>query len=306
MCTMNLIASTWRGMSNEAAAPKVSVIVPAFNAALFLERALNSVLTQTMPDFEIIVVDDGSSDATLEIARKAAACDSRIRVLQNERNLGLSMSRNRAIGVARGEWVAFLDADDLWSSERLAQMLAVANEADVVSDDINIYIPHNSEITCAWGEIWSLLLHQSVDVTKCPRQVNILEFVRHDLGLLKPLIRRSFLEQHSLVHKSHLRIVPDFSLYFEILASGARWLQLPNRFYYYYRHPSSLSNANMRQMCQEIIAADKILLKHPAALENARLADALKRHIHEFQGWVYILSIKDLLRRGLIVQFVRL
>src|SRR5215217_3734904 len=107
-----------------AVAPRVSVIVPAYNAAGYLERALASALAQTMPDLEVIVVDDASSDTTFEVACKIAARASRVRVLRNERNSGENASRNRAISTARGEWIALLDADDEWLPERLERMLA--------------------------------------------------------------------------------------------------------------------------------------------------------------------------------------
>src|SRR5918998_3254804 len=85
--------------------PRVSVVIPAFNVAGCLERALDSALNQTIPDLEILVVDDGSSDATLEVACRVAARDSRIRVMRNERNLGIGASRNRAFNEAQGEWL---------------------------------------------------------------------------------------------------------------------------------------------------------------------------------------------------------
>src|SRR5215210_2650966 len=120
---------------NETITPRVSVIVPAYNAAGFLKRALHSALAQTMPDLELIVVDDASSDATLALAREVAARDPRVRVLQNERNRGMYPTYNRAIDAARGEWIAALDADDVWLPERLEQMLAVSAGEDAVSDD---------------------------------------------------------------------------------------------------------------------------------------------------------------------------
>jgi succinoglycan biosynthesis protein ExoO len=120
---------------DEATTPRVSVIVPAYNAAGFLKRALHSALAQTMPDLELIVVDDASSDSTLALARDVAARDPRVRVLHNEHNRGMYATYNRAIDVARGEWIAALDADDVWLPERLERMLAVADGEDMVSDD---------------------------------------------------------------------------------------------------------------------------------------------------------------------------
>src|SRR5919112_446276 len=120
--------------------PRFSLIFPAYNAAGFLKRALHSALAQTMPDFELIVVDDASSDSTLALAHEVAARDPRVRVLHNERNRGMYATYNRAIDAARGEWVAALDADDVWLPERLERMLAVADGEDMVSDDQLIFL----------------------------------------------------------------------------------------------------------------------------------------------------------------------
>ena len=90
----------------------VSVIVPAYNAEKTLERALSSILAQTLKQIEVIVVDDGSRDATREIARKFSAQDSRVRVIEKDVNEGLSAARNSGIAAATGEYIGFVDSDD--------------------------------------------------------------------------------------------------------------------------------------------------------------------------------------------------
>lgn len=104
-------------------APLVSVIMPAYNAGRFLEAAIRSVMDQTVADWELLVLDDGSSDDTLAIARRLAQGDSRIRVLPNERNMGVAKTRNRGFDLCRGEYVALLDSDDVWLPNKLERQL---------------------------------------------------------------------------------------------------------------------------------------------------------------------------------------
>ncbi|WP_460451783.1 glycosyltransferase family 2 protein [Alsobacter sp. SYSU BS001988] len=101
--------------------PFVSVIVPAFNAAGTLETTMGSVLDQTLEDFELIVVDDGSSDRTGDVVRRLA-CDDRRIIYLRKVNGGVASARNAGLAVACGEYVAFLDADDVWHPEFLERM----------------------------------------------------------------------------------------------------------------------------------------------------------------------------------------
>ncbi len=109
----------------------VSVIIPAYNAQAYLGECLESVLAQSFYDWEAIVVDDGSTDCTFEIAQKYSALDRRIRVLSTD-NKGVSSARNSAISCIKGEWFTFLDSDDMLYPYALRAMLDVAEGADVI------------------------------------------------------------------------------------------------------------------------------------------------------------------------------
>jgi len=108
--------------------PRVSVIVPAYNAAWWVRRLLESVAAQSMPDFECVVVDDGSTDDTAVIVEAFCASDSRFRCIRQQ-NLGVAEARNRALGAARGEFVAPVDADDLWHRDYLLEMTRALDSA---------------------------------------------------------------------------------------------------------------------------------------------------------------------------------
>jgi glycosyltransferase involved in cell wall biosynthesis len=100
-------------------APLVSVIIPTYNRADLVRQALASVKAQTYRDFEIVVVDDGGTDGTFE----ALAAGREIRVLRHPSRRGVSAARNTGIAAARGEWLAFLDSDDLWLPDKLARQI---------------------------------------------------------------------------------------------------------------------------------------------------------------------------------------
>lgn len=106
----------------------VSIIMPAFNAEEYIEQAIQSVLRQTYTDWELIVIDDGSSDNTATILSKLADFDSRILFFENKKNSGASYTRNRAVEMAKGEWIAFLDSDDLWEPQKLEKQVALCDK----------------------------------------------------------------------------------------------------------------------------------------------------------------------------------
>lgn len=114
--------------------PIVSVIMPAYNAEAFIEDAIASVQAQTMAQWELLVVDDGSTDKTREILRRLAETDGRIHPVAGKGRQGAAASRNQAMDLAKGQYLAFLDADDLWRPEKLERQLALAEStgADLV------------------------------------------------------------------------------------------------------------------------------------------------------------------------------
>lgn len=99
--------------------PKVSVLMPAYNAEQYIDEAIQSILHQTMQDFELIIVDDGSTDGTWGVVQGYVSRDARIRSYKNDSNVGVSKTRNRLLALAEGEYVAWQDADDISIKHRL-------------------------------------------------------------------------------------------------------------------------------------------------------------------------------------------
>lgn len=109
--------------------PMVSVVMPVYNASRFLEEAVSSVLNQTYQNLELIMVDDCSTDRSLEIAYSFSEKDSRVKVLALSRNGGVANARNKGIAAAEGKYIALLDSDDFWESAKLEKQIALMERA---------------------------------------------------------------------------------------------------------------------------------------------------------------------------------
>ena len=123
-------------MTEEIEKPKISVIMPSYNRAPLLGRAIGSVLVQQMDDLELIVVDDGSKDDTRQVL--SGYQDQRLHIVLFEENRGIGAARQVGVSYATGEWVSFLDADDLWHPEKLSNDLSVLerhSEIDLLFDN---------------------------------------------------------------------------------------------------------------------------------------------------------------------------
>ncbi len=135
----------------------VSIIMPSWNTGRFIAKSIQSVINQTYTNWELIIADDCSSDNTDEIVNSFH--DKRIIYLKNDKNLGAAFTRNRAIREAKGEWIAFLDSDDLWLPEKLEKQINFMNnnryvfsyheyvKIDENSNSLNIYVSGPDVVT---------------------------------------------------------------------------------------------------------------------------------------------------------------
>ena len=114
--------------------PKISVIIPMYNSN-YVKEAVDSVINQTLQDIEIIIVDDGSTDDSLQICKKNYSNNKRVKILQNESNLGSAFARNKGLDVATGKYICFLDSDDILLPQACQSFYKTATKfnADVVA-----------------------------------------------------------------------------------------------------------------------------------------------------------------------------
>jgi len=109
----------------------VSIITPSYNSEKFIEDCVNSVLSQSYTDWELLIVDDCSNDNSRDIISELAAKDGRIKPIFLEKNVGAAEARNVAIRQAKGKYIAFLDSDDLWESQKLEKQLSFMKDKDI-------------------------------------------------------------------------------------------------------------------------------------------------------------------------------
>lgn len=162
----------------------VSVIMPAFNDERFIGEAISSVLNQTYPYLELIVVDDCSIDNTIKIVEQFS--DTRLHLYSNEKNMGAAYSRNLAISKAKGDYIAFLDGDDVWLENKIEKQLFFMVQNNILFSSCNYeVIDENSE-------------SKGVVVT-APKKITHSKFLRSSyIGCLTAMYKRSVFENLSI------------------------------------------------------------------------------------------------------------
>jgi succinoglycan biosynthesis protein ExoO len=218
-----------------------SVIIPAYNVSGIIARAIRSAAAQRFPPLEILVINDCSTDDTIEVVNALEREIPSLRLLSTPTNGGPSAARNVGLRAARAEWIALLDADDAWKPGRLERLsdVAFATSADFVADDL---------------VMWDII----ADVEFKPpfyqfpepqKQIGLLDVLRAEddfnrskstFGLMKPIMRRKFLADHKLEYDESIDFAEDMVLYVESLFNGAKIIMI-NEAYYIYSVPSAPS-----------------------------------------------------------------
>ena len=114
--------------------PFVSVVMPSYNAEKYISEAIQSVIAQTYENWELLIIDDCSTDSTANIVKQFSDVDSRITLYSNPKNMGVALTRNKGMNLAKGSWIALLDSDDVWHKDKLEKQLVAAENtgADII------------------------------------------------------------------------------------------------------------------------------------------------------------------------------
>ena len=222
---------------------KLSVIIPCYNAERYLGECLDSVLSQSETDFEVILVDDGSRDGTLAIARDYASRDARVTALHQE-NAGVCAARNLGLDRARGEWVTFVDADDLLVPDAFSAMLGAADgAADMV------VCAHETFDAAGNTQLFQPQTRWFALDAQRKRRAVALRLIEGD-SVLNIMCNK--LHRRALIEREGLRLVPGLALAEDALfnleaALCGREIRYVNRVTYRYRtHAASATQTRAR------------------------------------------------------------
>ncbi|MCB9988458.1 MAG: glycosyltransferase family 2 protein [Rhodospirillales bacterium] len=273
----------------------ISVIIATYNVESYIERAIQSALTQESVDLEVIVVDDRSTDGTLAVAQ--AISDPRVKCLQLPENGGPGAARNAGIAVAGGNWIAVLDGDDAYAPGRLRRCLdrAAQAKADIVVDNLLI-CPETDTDPFPMFPAARLAEMKTLDLAAFIRG-KLDQFSAYTLGYLKPVFAAAFLKRHDLSYPLDIRNGEDYLLLAESLACGAVCAIDPAAGYLYTARTGSVSHRLSSDDVARVLTGDERFLARHALETKAKKAQQVRtfqlRDMHAFCLMVESIKQRD-------------
>lgn len=251
----------------------VSIIMPAYNAEKYIADAIKSVLAQTYTNFELIIVNDGSKDKTLEIIKSFK--DERIKIIDLKENKGVSNARNLALDEARGKWIAFSTADDLWKLHRLDYLLFKISQFEYgkyfISDDVSLCYETKNGKTLEYGEQLRLWFP---NIYKRFNNSDLLEVALSDFLYLvfQPIIPINIIRENGLYFSTDLNFGEDLIFYTKLYEIGLRLLIINRSFYLYRIRPGSLTDLNIHELRHKVLALERYIENEKDFSSNSRKA----------------------------------
>jgi glycosyltransferase involved in cell wall biosynthesis len=241
--------------------PLISIVIPAYNCALYVEETFRSVQKQSFTDWEIIFVNDGSTDSTAEVLARLASEDARVKVIE-QLNARQGKARNNGIFHAQGEWIAFLDADDLWPENKLSLQFNKTLEAnvDLSFTDGFICLGNNMNLREFRFGVTDKLYHG---------HQGILEFHEQNrIPTSSVLVKKSvLLEVGGFPEKLDVQNCEDYLLWVKLLTKGKTFLSIGEPLLLYRVHDNSSTSTEVKAMFPLIQA----LLELPGGLSIERI-----------------------------------
>ena len=273
-----------------------SVIIPAYNVSSMIGRAIRSAAAQTLPPFEILVIDDCSTDHTVELVRALGREIPSLRLLSTPANGGPSAARNAGLREAKADWIALLDADDAWKPGRLERLseVASATSADFVADNLVMWDPvAQAQFKPTYFELPEP--RKQITLLDMFRADDNFNFSKASFTLMKPIFRRKFLAEHKLEYNESMKVGEDFNFYVEGLFNGAK-LILIDEAYYIYSMPSSPSGRSPHSRSIQDISKLPDLSDLMTQKYGDRIDATLRRAMDDFRKTFTLLHQSDVAR----------
>ncbi len=212
----------------------VSIITPTYNNSEFIKQTIESVQKQTYKNWEMIVVDDCSTDRTPELIKKISQKDDRIKYIKLKKNSGAAIARNRALRESRGRFIAYLDADDLWKKNK-------------IQNQIDFMLSHNYAFVCSNYEkidINNKILKQ----VKIPKEINYKFFLRNTIIQTVGVMIDTKKTGKELLNMPDVYGKEDAATWCQLLKSGFNCYGVPEFLSYYRVVPKSLSSNKIKSI----------------------------------------------------------
>jgi len=191
---------------------QISIVMPAFNAVKTIAESIESVQKQTYPYWELLVLDDASTDRTREVVDKMSASDSRIHLYTEDANHGVAFERNKGVHKARFDWIAFLDSDDCWTKDKLEKQVHQV-QLNSVSNAPSLYYT-GSAFMNASGQRLPYILH-------VPSRLTASDILKQNLiSCSSALVRKELMIRHPMPISEKKPIHEDFATWIAILKEG--------------------------------------------------------------------------------------
>lgn len=211
--------------------PKVSIVVPLYNTASYLPACLDSISAQTFTDFELLLIDDGSTDDSAAIAERYAQRDDRIRLIRRRWNRGAAEARNLGIELSQGKYLTFIDSDDLVTPNYLSSLYQAARTLNA-----EVTVAGFQDFTAAPGDGQAFRWTEKTKLLPATLDSRIAAFlwVHVPIGPWNKLYQRDYLNQHKILFHS-MPIAEDVGFHFCCLMTASRYAVIPQTIYHY-RH----------------------------------------------------------------------
>ncbi len=216
--------------------PEVSIITPSYNSFLFIEECVQSVLSQSFSDWELLIVDDCSKDNSVSLIESITKGDDRIQLISLDENVGAAEARNVAIRQAQGKFIAFLDSDDVWKSDKLEKQIAFM-KSENIAFSFTSYQPMSENS------------HNFYAIIQAPKCISYQQYLGNTIiGCLTVIIDR---EKTGDFEMPNIRSSHDMALWLQIMKRGFKAYGLQENLAYY-RIVSSSNTAKKWKAAREV------------------------------------------------------